>query len=58
MDPLKSPKSRNTQRYPSRMPEGSTFYERIIPILLVVMGVAMVALVLVAVGVLTGLVHF
>ena len=39
---------------PSRVPEGSQFYERVLPILLVGMAVVMVVLIVVALGVLLG----
>jgi hypothetical protein len=42
----------------SHMPRGSLFFERVIPILLVGMGILMVALVLFAAGVLLGIVRF
>lgn len=40
------------------MPQGSLFFEKVIPVLLVVMGVIMILLVLFAAGVLLGIVHF
>ena len=42
----------------SRIPSGSVFFEKVVPVLLVLMGVAMVALILFATGVLIGVVHF
>ena len=42
----------------SRMPENSLFFEKIVPILLVLMGVVMIALVLLAAGVLLGFIQF
>ena len=40
------------------MPENSLFYEKIIPISMIVMGIITVALILFAAGVLLGLVKF
>jgi len=42
----------------SRMPSGSLFFEKIVPLLLVLMGLLTVVLVLFAAGVLLGIVHF
>lgn len=45
-------------RKKSRMPENSVFYEKIVPILLVALGVIMIGLMLLAAGVLLKLIHF
>ena len=45
-------------RQRSHMPRGSLLFEKVIPIVLIVMAVLMVLLVLFAAGVLTGLVRF
>lgn len=42
----------------SHMPQGSLFFEKIIPILLIGLGILMVLLVLFAAGVLLGIVRF
>ncbi len=42
----------------SRVPEDSTFYSRVVPILLVAMAVVMIVLILFALGVVTGIVQF
>ena len=42
----------------SRIPSGSVFFEKVVPVLLILMGVVMVALILFATGVLIGIVHF
>ncbi len=42
----------------SRMPDNSIFFEKVVPILLVLMGVVMIALVLFAAGVLLGFIQF
>ena len=42
----------------SHAPENSTLFERVIPVLLVAMGVLTVLLILFAAGVLLGIVHF
>jgi hypothetical protein len=40
------------------VPENSALFERVIPVLLIVMGVITVVLILFAAGVLLGIVHF
>ena len=45
-------------RKKSHMPGHSVFFEKIIPILLVILGVILVGMVLFAVGVLVGIVKF
>ncbi len=45
-------------RRSSRMPGNSIFFEKIVPVLLVVFGIVMVGLVLFAAGVLLGLIKF
>jgi hypothetical protein len=42
----------------SHMPENSLFYEKVVPILLVVMGIITTVLILFAAGVLLGIVRF
>ena len=42
----------------SHMPENSLFYEKIIPILMIVMGIVTVALIIFAAGVLLGFINF
>jgi len=42
----------------SHMPEDSVFFEKVVPVLLVVMGVLTVTLIVFAAGVLLGIVHF
>ena len=42
----------------SHIPENSSFFEKIIPALLIVMGVVMIVLILFAAGVLLGLIRF
>jgi hypothetical protein len=42
----------------SHIPEKSMLFEKIIPALLILMGVLMVALILFAAGVLLGIIHF
>jgi hypothetical protein len=42
------------RRARSRVPEDSIFYTRIVPLLLILMGIVMTALILVALGVLLG----
>lgn len=42
----------------ARTPEGSAFYGRILPVVILAMGIITVALILIAAGVLVGLVPF
>jgi hypothetical protein len=49
---------RNTKTTRSHVPENSALFERVIPVLLIVMGVITVVLILFAAGVLLGIVHF
>lgn len=42
----------------SRMPRNSLFFEKVVPALLVLMGLVTLGLILFAVGVLLGLIHF
>jgi hypothetical protein len=42
----------------SHMPSDSLFFEKIVPVILVVMGIVTVVLVLFAAGVLLGFIHF
>ncbi|MEW6568538.1 MAG: hypothetical protein AB1449_10325 [Chloroflexota bacterium] len=53
--PGRKPDERRRQ---ARVPEDSIFYSRLVPILMVAMGILTVILILVAVGVLIGLVPF
>ena len=43
---------------PTRMPENSVFYEKVVPLVLVVLGIVTVALIVFALGVLVGVVPF
>jgi hypothetical protein len=51
-DPIKA------QRSSSHMPEDSFFFEKAVPVLLILLGIVMVGLILIAAGVLIGLVQF
>jgi len=51
---LENKKSRSS----SRMPENSALFEKVIPTLLIVMGVVMAGLILFAIGVLVGVISF
>ncbi len=42
----------------SHMPENSLIFERVVPVLLILMGILTVALILFAAGVLLGIIHF
>ena len=42
----------------SHAPENSLMFEKVIPVLLILMGILTVALILFAVGILLGIVHF
>lgn len=46
------------KRPTNRMPEGSVFYERIVPLLLIVMGVVTASMILFAAGVILGIIPF
>ena len=41
-----------------RMPDKSTLFNRLIPVLFVVLGIVMLALILFAIGVVTGVIHW
>ncbi len=45
-------------RQSNRMPENSPFFEKVVPSLLIFMAVVTVALILVAISVLTGIISF
>ncbi len=49
---------RKSARNPSRMPENSVFYNKVVPALLVILGILMVAMVLFAAAVIMGLIKF
>lgn len=49
---------RRSQPNPSHIPEGSVFFDKVIPILLIGMGVLTVAIILIAAGILLGIVPF
>ena len=55
--PQHTPKQ-SARTAPSHAPEDSTLFERVIPILLIAMGVLTVLLILFAAGVLLDIVHF
>ena len=50
--------ARQTKTTRSHAPEDSALFERVIPVLLIVMGIVTVVLILFAAGVLLGIVHF
>jgi accessory gene regulator protein AgrB len=54
----KKSKPRQIIRDKSRMPENSVFYERVVPGLLIMLGIIMVILILFAAGILVGIVPF
>lgn len=58
MSQSRDPEQVKKLRTRSHMPQGSLLFEKVIPVLLVVMGVIMILLVLFAAGVLLGIVHF
>jgi hypothetical protein len=58
MHPTESKVKSTAQRSNSHMPEKSLFFEKIVPILLLVLGIVMLGLILFAAGVLIGLVQF
>jgi hypothetical protein len=58
MDEVNRQEHINALRQKSHMPQHSVFFERVVPILLVVLGIVMAALVLFAAGVILGIVRF
>lgn len=58
MDDVNPQDRRSALREKSHMPQHSVFFEKIVPILLVLMGIIMAALILFAAGVLLGIVNF
>lgn len=58
MDDINQPDRRKALRQKSHMPENSIFFEKIVPVLLIVMGIIMAILILFAAAVLLGMIHF
>jgi len=58
MDKLNRRERMSALRQSSHMPQRSVFFEKIVPILLVVLGMIMAGLVLFAAGVILGIVRF
>jgi hypothetical protein len=58
MDEVNRRERKSALRQKSHIPQHSVFFEKIIPILLVVLGMIMAALVLFAAGVILGIVRF
>lgn len=57
--PAEVPQEKEPRETPTnRMPSDSAFFERVVPILLIVLGIITVALILFALGVLLGFVPF
>ncbi len=50
--------SRRTERSQAHIPSNSVFYEKIVPILLVGLGLIMLALIVVAAGILLGFISY
>lgn len=50
--------SRSKKQPINRMPQGSLFYERIVPVLLIGMGILLAAMITVAAGILLGIIPF
>lgn len=48
----------NAPRSLSRMPSDSLFYGRLVPVILIVLGIVMFVLIIIALGVLLGIVPF
>ncbi len=51
-------KKRRSARPSSRMPEDSVFYEKVIPVLLIGLGIVTAILILVAAGILLGIIPY
>ena len=49
---------RLAQRATSHMPENSFFYEKIVPVLLIILGIVMVSMIIFATGIILGLIKF
>jgi len=58
MDEVNRRERMRAPRQKSHIPQHSVFFEKIVPILLVVMGIIMAALVFFAAGVILGIVRF
>jgi len=58
MDEVNQTERRSALQKKSHMPQHSMFFEKIVPILLVGMGIITAALILFAAGVLLGIIHF
>jgi hypothetical protein len=58
MDEANRQERMSALRQKSHMPQQSMFFEKIVPLLLIVMGIIMAGLVLFAAGVLLGIVRF
>jgi len=58
LDEVNRQERMNALRSKSHMPQQSVFFEKIVPILLIAMGIVMAALILFAAGVLLGIVRF
>jgi hypothetical protein len=55
----KSPnRAEERSRHTRRMPDQSFFYDRMIPILLLLLGLVMATLIVVAAGVVLGVIHY
>lgn len=56
---MSTPKSTpDRARHTRRMPSESLFYDRIFPLILVALAVVMIVLIVIAAGVILGLVHY
>ena len=58
MDKVNQRERLSARRQKSHMPQHSVFFEKIVPVLLAVLGIIMAALVLFAAGVILGIVRF
>ncbi len=58
MNNSKSPTKKPASNNPSRIPEDSTFYQKVVPALLLVMAIITSGLILFALGVLVGVISF
>ncbi len=53
-----SDQSKNRTRHTQRIPEQSFFYDRLVPILLLILGLVMATLIAIAAGVLLGFIQY
>jgi hypothetical protein len=58
MTKIKNQEPKDVQKGASRMPTDSLFYEKIIPVLLILLAVFLLSIIILAVAVVTGIISF